>query len=82
LGALLSAKLSDSIGIEEGLNGVECFVGGFLMVFGSRMCGGCTSGHGLSGMALILWHSFIAVIAMFGAGIMISFTLFHNYKED
>ena len=25
-------------------------VGGFVMIFGARMAGGCTSGHGISGM--------------------------------
>jgi hypothetical protein len=29
------------------------FVGGFLMLFGSRMGAGCTSGHGFSGMGLL-----------------------------
>jgi uncharacterized protein len=27
------------------------FVGGFVMLFGARLADGCTSGHGLSGMA-------------------------------
>ena len=39
----------------------EAFVGGFLMIFGSRIASGCTSGHGLSGMALLSLKSIIAV---------------------
>jgi uncharacterized protein len=44
-------------------------IGGVLMVFGSRMAEGCTSGHGLSGMALLQLRSFVAVPAMFTGGI-------------
>ncbi|KPI42085.1 uncharacterized protein AB675_5541 [Cyphellophora attinorum] len=43
--------------------------GGFAMVFGARSAGGCTSGHGISGMATMAFSSFITVAAMFGAGI-------------
>lgn len=43
--------------------------GGFLLVFGSRLGGGCTSGHGLSGAALLSLSSFVSVAAMFGGGI-------------
>ncbi|XP_064382052.1 uncharacterized protein LOC135330985 [Halichondria panicea] len=44
-------------------------IGGFMMVFGARLASGCTSGHGLSGMALLSFSSFVAVAAMFAGGI-------------
>ena len=41
------------------------------MLFGSRLGGGCTSGHGISGMPLLNSLSIVAVCAMFGAGIVV-----------
>lgn len=43
--------------------------GGFAMIFGGRLAGGCTSGHGISGMATMSVSSFITVASMFAAGI-------------
>ena len=45
-------------------------LGGFIMVFGARIADGCTSGHGVSGIAQLAIGSFVAVTAMFGAGII------------
>lgn len=45
------------------------FIGGFLMLFGARLADGCTSGHGLSGMAQLSVGSTVAVAAMFVGGI-------------
>lgn len=46
------------------------FTGGFIMVLGARIADGCTSGHGVSGIAQLAIGSFVAVTAMFGAGII------------
>jgi uncharacterized membrane protein YedE/YeeE len=45
-------------------------MGGLFLTFGARIAGGCTSGHGISGMASMGLSSFITIISMFGAGIM------------
>jgi hypothetical protein len=45
------------------------FVGGFVMLFGARLADGCTSGHGLSGVAQLAVGSTVAVAAMFAGGI-------------
>jgi uncharacterized membrane protein YedE/YeeE len=45
------------------------FVAGFLMLLGARIADGCTSGHGLSGMAQLAVGSTVAVAAMFAGGI-------------
>lgn len=51
------------------------FAGGFLMLFGARIADGCTSGHGLSGMAQLSVGSTVAVVAMFAGGIMTALLL-------
>ncbi len=43
--------------------------GGFLVGFGTRMAGGCTSGHGLSGCARLQPGSLLATACFFGAAI-------------
>ena len=40
------------------------------MLFGARIAGGCTSGHGISGMAQLSAGSTLAVVEMFAGGIL------------
>jgi len=49
--------------------------GGFLVGFGTSWAGGCTSGHGISGLADLQPASLIAVISFFAAGAAASFFL-------
>jgi hypothetical protein len=44
--------------------------GGFLVGFGTRYAGGCTSGHGISGLSTLQWPSLVAVIVFFASGIV------------
>jgi uncharacterized membrane protein YedE/YeeE len=46
--------------------------GGALMVIGSRMAGGCTSGHGISGMSLLSLSSMITIACTFAAGAVVA----------
>jgi hypothetical protein len=48
-------------------------VGGFLIGFGTRYAGGCTSGHGISGLSDLQWTSLIAVCCFFAGGILTSY---------
>lgn len=49
-------------------------VGGFLVGFGARYAGGCTSGHAISGLSNLQLPSLIAVIGFFIGGlVMINF---------
>ena len=82
IGALLSAKLSGAVrkpispiwsralgSASPQTRYVVAFAAGFLMLFGARIADGCTSGHGLSGMAQLAVGSTVAVAAMFTGGI-------------
>ena len=46
------------------------FLAGFVMLLGARIAGGCTCGHGISGMAQLSVGSTVAVAAMFAGGIL------------
>jgi uncharacterized membrane protein YedE/YeeE len=47
-------------------------VGGFLVGFGTRYAGGCTSGHGILGLSALQWPSFVATMSFFLGGILFS----------
>ncbi len=46
--------------------------GGFLVGFGSRYAGGCTSGHAISGLADLQRPSLIAVLGFFAGGLFVT----------
>lgn len=46
------------------------FCGGFVMLLGARIADGCTSGNGLSGIALLSIGSMVVIAAMFIGGIL------------
>jgi uncharacterized membrane protein YedE/YeeE len=47
----------------------DAFLGGFLIVFGARLAGGCTSGHIISGITQLSISGFIFGAAVFASGI-------------
>ena len=58
------------------LRGVLVIVlGGFLVGFGSRWAGGCTSGHAISGLATLQLPSLIAVVGFFVGGLLMTHLL-------
>lgn len=50
-------------------------VGGVLVGFGTRLAGGCTSGHGLSGCGRLQPGSLVATACFFGSGVALSLVL-------
>jgi uncharacterized membrane protein YedE/YeeE len=53
------------------------FIGGFILLFGARMAGGCTSGHILSGGMQFAFSSLFFAIFVF-AGLLITGKLFYK----
>ena len=47
-------------------------IGGFLVGFGTRLSQGCTSGHGISGLASLSSTSLVAVITFIAIGIIVA----------
>jgi uncharacterized membrane protein YedE/YeeE len=82
LGAFISMRASGArrqanfpvwqriVGIESLSAGAPmAFAGGFIMVLGARIADGCTTGHGLAGIAQLAVGSTVAVAAMFAGAI-------------
>ena len=51
--------------------------GGLLVGFGTRLGGGCTSGHGICGLSRLSRRSLVAVLAFMGAGFATVFVVRH-----
>ena len=50
--------------------------GGFLVGFGARYAGGCTSGHAISGLSALQLPSLVAVIGFFLGGLFMTYVVF------
>lgn len=46
--------------------------GGFLVGFGTRYAGGCTSGHSIMGLSNLQWPSLVATICFFAGGLIMT----------
>ena len=88
VGGFLSAFASGSFDIQMTMgstferffgNGILMWavllVGGFLIGFGTRMGGGCTSGHGLSGCSRLQPGSLLGTASFFGTAIAVSLAM-------
>ena len=89
VGAAVSALLSRSyqpehvpalwkwrFGESRTVRYLGAFFGGFLVLFGARLAGGCTSGHGISGGLQLSVGSWIFFASFFAAGLVTAFVLF------
>ncbi|CZR68769.1 uncharacterized protein PAC_18668 [Phialocephala subalpina] len=71
LGALALSVAMDIPSPNESIeiSATRAVIGGILLVLGARIAGGCTSGHGISGMSQLSNSSIITSMAMFAGGI-------------
>lgn len=56
------------------------FLGGSIIMFGARMAGGCTSGHGISGSLQLALSSWVFFLTLFAFGALTALLLFSNSK--
>lgn len=54
---------------------VLLLVGGFLVGFGARYAGGCTSGHSITGISNLNWPSLVATLCFFAGGLGVTWGL-------
>lgn len=88
LGGLIGTIIRGDVGIQMGMGSVHSelfgegfaylmtlFIGGGLVGFGTQLAGGCTSGHGLSGVSRLVPASLLATVSFFGAAIVFSMAI-------
>ena len=66
--SLSTKPLSD--GSVRGVSPLAAVIGGILLLIGAKTMRACTSGHGLSGMALMAIPSIVATCSIFAGGIL------------
>lgn len=71
-GAWLSARLSHAAPDEQPspTRRWHAVLGGFLLLFGARLAGGCTSGHGISGSLQLALSGWIFFGCIFASGMV------------
>lgn len=57
---------------------VSTFFGGFLVLFGARLAGGCTSGHMMSGIMQTALSGYLFALATFSVGVPIAIWLYRK----
>lgn len=67
---------SERFGTSVAKRYVAAFVGGAILLFGARMAGGCTSGHGISGGLQLAVSSWVFFVSMFASGVATALLLF------
>ncbi|MDA1027802.1 MAG: YeeE/YedE thiosulfate transporter family protein [Bacteroidetes bacterium] len=72
---LVPSELFSWESLTSGPGIILIVVGGFLVGFGTRYAGGCTSGHAISGLADLQLPSLIAVIGFFAGGLIATYFL-------
>ena len=64
----------EALGTPAGLTVLTA--GGFLIGFGARYAGGCTSGHAISGLSDLQLASLVAVIGFFIGGLLMTYFIY------
>lgn len=64
-----------SVAATSAISPAVAALGGFTMAIGSRVAGGCTSGHGISGMSLFSISSYITMASAFVGGGLVGLLL-------
>jgi uncharacterized protein len=69
---LQPAVLFDPVHLFSASTLISLVFGGFLVGFGARYAGGCTSGHAVMGLSMLSVGSLVAVIGFFIGGLLVS----------
>lgn len=62
--------LDQRLGLGHAGKLIWMFVGGLFIGFGTRLAGGCTSGHGIFGLSNLEWPSLVSTISFMGGGVV------------
>lgn len=68
----------ERFGDRKGRRLAVAFFGGAIIMYGARMAGGCTSGHGISGSLQLALSSWVFFLTLFAFGLVTAFLLFRR----
>ncbi|MCC6234735.1 MAG: YeeE/YedE family protein [Verrucomicrobiales bacterium] len=69
-------------GSSGGKRLAAAFIGGAIIMYGARLAGGCTSGHGISGSLQLALSSWTFFLTMFGSGVVTAWLLFRRHSRS
>jgi hypothetical protein len=69
-------RFDDAVGLDHAGKLAWMFVGGLFIGFGTRLGGGCTSGHGIFGMSNLELPSLITTVSFVAGGSVTSHLLY------
>jgi len=72
--ALWRANFGDSAAKRN----IAAFIGGFIVLYGARLAGGCTSGHMMSGMMQTSLSGYIFALGAFAAAVPVAMMLYRK----
>ncbi|OZC01403.1 YeeE/YedE family protein [Rubricoccus marinus] len=72
LAGFVPAQLVSWAALATPVGALMVLGGGFLVGFGARWAGGCTSGHAISGLAALQIPSLVAVVGFFVGGLAVT----------
>jgi uncharacterized protein len=75
------ATWTERFGASSTTRVVTAFLGGLIIMFGARMAGGCTSGHGISGSLQLAVSSWVFFLTLFAFGLATAFLVFRGSKN-
>jgi uncharacterized membrane protein YedE/YeeE len=67
---LVPVEWNRRFGARPGWRLLWSFIGGFILLFGARFGGGCTSGHMISGVSQLAVSSLVFSVALFASAIV------------
>ncbi len=73
---LLPSEIFDMSNILNVRGLIFFILGGFLVGFGTRYAGGCTSGHAIMGLSNLQWPSLVATLAFMAGGFFMTHLIF------
>ncbi|MBI3355901.1 MAG: YeeE/YedE family protein [Nitrospirae bacterium] len=79
---LVPSTWAHRFGSMPGRRLVWSFIGGFILLFGARFGGGCTSGHMISGVSQLAVSSLIFSAALFVSAIVTARWLYGDWRNQ
>ena len=70
----------DRFGDSKAKRYLAAFAGGFLVLFGSRLAGGCTSGHMMSGMMQTSLSGYLFTLGTFAVAVPVAILMYKGEK--
>jgi uncharacterized membrane protein YedE/YeeE len=77
-GAIFALFAPSALAIEAAPSAIVTIAGGLLVGAGTRLSGGCTSGHGVCGISRLSLRSILATLTFLATGMLTVFLVRHG----